>query len=199
MPSYADGESTKSIKHMEPTVENWVDPTKSPMVVPSGSARFAKLGLLAAGIGVVAAVWLGSTRGTRSFGDAPGPSTSHDMRTAELELTIVASPSNATIHIDDAPVDGNPFVGRFPKDRSTHLVRAEADGFVAQNRQLTWQGDEKVEFSLVETAPLEAGRAPSNAGADATPRAPPAKGTSQLGRPPPGAGTPKIDDKNPFR
>lgn len=65
-----------------------------------------------------------------------------------VNLYVVAIPSDATIRLDGRRVVGNPFSASVPRGRITHVVRAEAPGFVADERVVAFTQDVTVELEL---------------------------------------------------
>jgi eukaryotic-like serine/threonine-protein kinase len=142
---------------------------------------------------------------------APRAVTPPPATDARVEISITVTPSRATIAIDGAEVAGNPFTGSFPKDDKKHLVRVEAKGYEAVEREVDFSRNITLELSLkkeaaggvVATRPsparVEAPAPPSQGGEQAEPAPQPApKPTSLLGDPPPRK-TRTIDENNPYQ
>ncbi len=66
-----------------------------------------------------------------------------------VEVTVRVTPANAQIFLDEAPVEGNPFRARFPRNASaTHAVRAVANGFVAKTELVKFEANASLSMSL---------------------------------------------------
>jgi serine/threonine-protein kinase len=65
-----------------------------------------------------------------------------------VDIVVRVSPSAAQITIDGAPVSGNPFHARYPKDHATHQIRATAPGFDAKWEDVPLSHDVVVDMSL---------------------------------------------------
>ena len=72
------------------------------------------------------------------------------------------------ILLDDSPVRSNPFAQTFAADGSRHVVRAEARGYVAQERDLVFDRSEDLEITLVPAAAPGTARPRGSAGPGAT-------------------------------
>jgi serine/threonine protein kinase len=113
----------------------------------AGARRRARLSILA-GVGIAAvtvAVYAATRRSPETAQanvhatpppllSAPAPAA--PTAPAQVRLTVRATPKEARLFLDDAPLDGNPAIGTFTKDGATHNVRAEASGYVTK-RDLT--------------------------------------------------------------
>ncbi len=69
-----------------------------------------------------------------------------------IRLTISASPGEAQIQVDGKPLDGNPFVGPFPKDDKTHTLSIKADGYTGETAEIHFDRDQKLSYKLVKAA-----------------------------------------------
>jgi serine/threonine-protein kinase len=58
------------------------------------------------------------------------------------KVALSASPPDAKLFIDDAPLDANPYNGAFPKDGLAHRVRAEAKDYVARTEVIEFDKDD---------------------------------------------------------
>ncbi|CAN5122828.1 hypothetical protein BH09MYX1_BH09MYX1_32710 [soil metagenome] len=64
---------------------------------------------------------------------APTPlGTTAEPNATRTNVSFTATPMDSKIYIDDAPLDGNPFNGAFPRDGLSHRVKADANGYVAR-------------------------------------------------------------------
>jgi serine/threonine-protein kinase len=146
---------------------------------------------------------------------APAPSaapaaTSTPDRADTVELTVRVTPSNAQIFVDDAPVQGNPFRARFPRNSAaTHAVRATAFNYVSKTELVKFDANASLSMSLERqvagVAPAPAVRADVRAGSGAAPATlipdapqPTKPSSSEIN--PRGGKPPKrdIDPKNPY-
>jgi serine/threonine protein kinase len=95
-------------------------------------ARLALLGGMATA--AVAALVLASTRHPSTpHAAAPAVTSAPTVALpALLRLTVRATPKEAHLFLDDAPLDGNPATGTFGRDGASHNVRAEAPGYVTK-------------------------------------------------------------------
>ena len=138
---------------------------------------------------------------------SPGatPMTAPGIDTVEINVRV--TPTSAQIFIDDAPVDGNPFRGRFPRNPlALHTVRAAAPGFTAKSEIVKFDANGNVMLALDRHAGPAIGNAaaprPTEPRAAGTPTAAitavmPARTTDIDPR---GGKAPKrdIDQKNPY-
>ena len=82
-----------------------------------------------------------------------------------ISLVVVAVPSNARIYFDDTPLGTNPAIRRVPRDGASHIVRAEAPGYLTRMIDVVSDSDRELNVSLEPSAPA----APSAAVAPAPP------------------------------
>ena len=73
-----------------------------------------------------------------------------------VRLRIQASPSDATLVLDDAELPSNPFTGSFAKDSLEHRVRASRPGYVTETKLVRFDEDVMIDLSLAK-AEVEAG------------------------------------------
>ena len=59
-------------------------------------------------------------------------------------LVVQASPADAQLYLDDAPLMINPYSGEVPQDGQVHRIRGEAKGFVSQTQSVTLSGPSAV-------------------------------------------------------
>jgi serine/threonine-protein kinase len=87
---------------------------------------------------------------------APGPTPSVNQAVSpsvpKVQLTISASPAEATIVVDGLPLRSNPFSEQVPSDGELHLIRASAPGLQSQERVIELDRDRSVEFKLARPA-----------------------------------------------
>jgi serine/threonine-protein kinase len=87
---------------------------------------------------------------------------------AEVELSVVASPPEARIFLDDRPLDRNPYKGTMPVAAGVHQLRVEARGYITQSRSIGLDRNVVLELALQKdagdarpTAAVVRGAAPS--------------------------------------
>ena len=124
-----------------------------------------------------------------------------------VEINVRVTPASAQIFIDDAPVDGNPFRGRFPRNPSAmHTVRAAASGFTTKSEIVKFDANGNVMLALERHAGLAVGNAAAPRPPEPRPAAPPPLATTvgtaarTTDIDPRGGKAPKrdIDQKNPY-
>jgi serine/threonine protein kinase len=125
----------------------------SPDLPPPPRARV--LPWVMAGSALITAVAVGSVYWALhrpASGNPPvSPPTSAAPRT---HLVVQASPADATLYLDNAPLMTNPFIGDVPRDGLSHSVRAEANGFSTETRLATFGGPvEMVRLDLKRVTP----------------------------------------------
>jgi serine/threonine-protein kinase len=139
-PSFTTGGTSTSMKPMlQPK-----PPSRAPLIVGIAMGA-AALGLAA----IVAVVLLNKNApskqtepeilaATAPTATATTPATPNVART---NVSFSASPGEAKIYIDDAPLDQNPFNGAFPKDGLSHRVKVEANGYVTKTEVVVFNQD----------------------------------------------------------
>jgi serine/threonine-protein kinase len=142
---------------------------------------------------------LAATVDTPAGGEAGRSSRAGDavQQGATVNLYITAIPSDAILTLDGRQLAGNPFSAAVSREPKTHVVRAEASGFVAQERVVAFSHDVRIELEL---DPAPAGRRrPKVPSGEPAPPAEPVRPGSDLR---PGAPTAKpsrtIDEKDPW-
>ncbi len=139
---------------------------------------------------------VGNDASTGSDDSSPGAPAESDSGRADhaaagtVQISIRVEPESAQLRIDGIEVEGNPYVGRFPRDAAQHRVEAFADGYSAKRLFVSFSDDEEVEIRL---RPDSGGKNPGR-------RRPPAgvsKGASGVGSPrrPP---VRRLDKTNPY-
>jgi hypothetical protein len=63
-------------------------------------------------------------------------------------LRVAVTPSNAEVLLDGAKLDGNPFVGVFPKDSALHRLELRCGGRNTQARMINLDRDQDLAFDL---------------------------------------------------
>jgi serine/threonine-protein kinase len=83
---------------------------------------------------------------------------------ATTEIRVKAIPAQAHFALDGVPVGGNPATLQVPRDHTPHVLRAEADGFTAEERTVFPDRDLDLQITLAASA-----RPVGRASAPATP------------------------------
>lgn len=121
-------------------------------------------GSLAALIGVVSGVVIVASRhqGTPAIAtsaSAPVPlrSTTTSKATSDVptvcDVHVRASPGAASLTMDGAPLSGNPFHASYPRDGTSHTVRATAPGYFPEERTIAFDRDTSLEIALHAVPP----------------------------------------------
>lgn len=151
--------------------------TPSSLILSSSSnppeAKKKPVVLIAAIVGAAAIgaiIWLVTWK---PAGGPPAPAASNTTTAAaspttpqaadEVEIKINAVPGEARIFVDDKPVVGNPFAGKFGKDAGEHHVRVEAAGFKTSTRTISFASNLSVDIAL-EKATDSGPKTPSGPG-----------------------------------
>ncbi|EYF07429.1 serine/threonine protein kinase [Chondromyces apiculatus] len=118
-----------------------------------GAAAAVLLGGIA--VGAVLAGAMQSLRSSSSSLAAPGsnpsvavPGHTSDLSPALVELRIDVTPASASILLDGVPVPANPFVARFPRDRTGHRIQATAEGHAPAAQLVVFDRDIAVSLTL---------------------------------------------------
>lgn len=135
----------------------------------------------------------------------PGPSAAPEGGTAAAQqytrLTVMATPPNARLLIDEVPLSANPGSANFVRDGLPHRVRAEASGFVSDTRVVVYEGEEQiVSFQLQRDRKAAVSVWRPVAKPHAPPAAPPHPPADTPKPPPTGKpnGPPVIDRDSPW-
>lgn len=191
------------------------------------SASGGRLAWIIAGSALTLVAVLGVVLLTRTSQRLPEPSTlpasapaassppaGQPAQAQSVQLIVIASPTNATISLDGAVLQGNPFKASFTRDDRAHTVRVAAPGYADTERVVSFNADVTLTITLEQadgaTAagatdtpgkghPKKAEAAPDAGGAAGTPAATP--GTPRAGddlRSAPPTATRKIDEKDPY-
>ncbi len=156
-PSFTTGGTSTSMKQLAKPASS---PSHTPKIV-AGLMAVSAIGLAA----VIAGVFYAKSHpaaptepeivaatGTATA-SAPTPLGTAAPGVARTNVTFGATPADAKIFIDDAPLDGNPFKGAFPKDGLSHRVKAEANGYTTKNEVVVFnQDDVAVNITLAKRA-----------------------------------------------
>jgi serine/threonine protein kinase len=168
LPELRDGELPPT--SMALRVGDRADPMSAPVTVrPSPPVRRGRGWLLGAGVAMaalgLAAVVTKPSLLSRFKPQARASQVESPPVTPQEELLVRlevrASPADATLYLDAAPLPANPTSARFPRDKVAHTVHAEAAGYQSAHRIVSFDtAEQKVEFELVPAAPTHAPVAP---------------------------------------
>ncbi|HVK71339.1 MAG TPA: serine/threonine-protein kinase [Polyangium sp.] len=112
-----------------------------------------KRGLLGAvALIAVAAVGVGIFVMTRQPPPAAPTQATAAPVVGDIEVTITVTPPNAKIFLDGKELTTNPYVGKFPREDKTHIIKAEAAGFTTRSRDVTFDKDRTIEMVLEQQA-----------------------------------------------
>ncbi|HEU4411680.1 MAG TPA: serine/threonine-protein kinase [Polyangiaceae bacterium] len=75
---------------------------------------------------------------------APPPPDGAPAAPQYTRLTVMATPQNARLLIDEVPLSANPGSANFVRDGLPHRVRAEAQGFVSDTKIVVYEGEEQI-------------------------------------------------------
>ena len=154
-----------SITDASPNSSLTANTTTPPPQAPARSSRRAAMvtGAVAATAVMLGGVlWLSSRSGTP---DAPAVASSatpvsdatvqatSKPKPAAIDLKVTVSPEGARLFLDDKPLAANPFIGKLPQDGESHTLRAEAPGYAPRTRNITFEKDLEIEFSLDKEKP----------------------------------------------
>lgn len=115
----------------------------------------------------------------------------------DVEIKVNVNIPEAKIFIDDKPVIGNPYAGKFKKDKNPHQVRAEAPGFGTKTRTIGFENNLHVEIVLEKQASDTAPSRPHVGGPIAPPPTPPPEDPMKAPKKPnPGR---ELDTTNPYK
>ena len=87
---------------------------------------------------------------------APGPTTPPTPprpTPSFIDVDVRVSPGTASVSIDGAVVDGNPFTKKYTVDDATHYIRASAPGYVAKMVSVTFNANVTLDWSLERLPP----------------------------------------------
>ena len=71
---------------------------------------------------------------------------------AMVRVAITATPTEARLSVDGAPLGANPFTGEFAMGDAMHLVEAAADGYVSEKRLVKFDANVELAYELVKVA-----------------------------------------------
>jgi serine/threonine protein kinase len=165
-----------------------------------GSKRRSLVATATIGVALLALIiGVGVSRAGKSAPDVPGAAPQAPRQaasaslanpeTAMIAVSFSATPSSARFTLDGIPLEGNPVESRRASDDNPHVLKVNAPGFVAEERQVRLDRPARIELSLTAekgppTTPHATSAAPT--GDQATPRVKPVR---------PGSG---IDETDPW-
>jgi serine/threonine-protein kinase len=114
----------------------------------------------------------------------------------EVEIKVNVNIPEAKIYIDEKPVIGNPYAGKFKKDKNAHQVRAEAPGYGTKTRTIGFENNLHVEIVLEKQAAESAPSRPHVGGGSPPPPPPPEDPMKAPKKPNPGRA---LDTENPYK
>jgi serine/threonine-protein kinase len=163
---------------------------------PPSGRRALLVPLAAAGGAALAALFWLAVRGSQVPAPAPqaAPPAPQTAAPAEIEISVAAKPTDARLFLDGALLEGNPLSRRFPRDGGAHTLRAEAPGYAADTRTLTFDKDLRLELALEREPAGTAARPAASAVRDQRPSPPPDDGAKRPGATP----VRPLDTVNPF-
>jgi hypothetical protein len=114
----------------------------------------------------------------------------------DVEIKVNVNIPEAKIYIDDKPVIGNPYAGKFKKDKNPHQVRAEAPGYGTKTRTIGFENNLHVEIVLEKQASDSTPSRPHVGGPSTPPPPPPEDPMKAPKKPNPGR---ELDTTNPYK
>jgi len=122
---------------------------------------------------------------------APPVATTPPASESPITLTFAASPTRATLYLDDGPALPNPYQLTVLPDSKVHQVRASAPGFIERTEELRFDTSKEVRLSLTALPP----------GTRAIAKPKPAQGSPEVAHPstpaPTSGDLPKVVTKRP--
>lgn len=89
-----------------------------------------------------------------------------------LELRVQVEPPESTVYVDGVAVVGNPYVGAHPRDGSSHVISAAAEGYEERSQVVRFDRDIAISLVLARLQGSRGGR-PRGAGSPDTLLGPP--------------------------
>lgn len=126
-----------------------------------------------------------------------------DRESKEVLLRISVRPTSARLFLDGVRLPSNPFERSVRVDETTHRVRAEADGFATETRDVRFESDVLIHFTLApskDASPAQTTSSPKSVGTR-PPAEPALPGPPATGQPAePGTAPTKrpLDPKDPW-
>jgi serine/threonine-protein kinase len=115
----------------------------------------------------------------------------------EVEIKVNVNIPEAKIFIDDKLVIGNPYAGKFKKDKNPHQVRAEAPGFGTKTRTIGFENNLQVEIVLEKAS--ESAPSKPHVGGPSTPPPPPPTAEDPMKVPKKANPGRELDTTNPYK
>jgi len=78
---------------------------------------------------------------------------SSDETGVRVELIVIAAPPEATIRLDGASLNGNPFRAMVPRSSDTHRIEIAAAGYESKARTIVFDRDRTVRITLEPSPP----------------------------------------------
>jgi serine/threonine-protein kinase len=136
-------QNPQALASVEPLVDATVSPPSSsplpPIVrrLPTWIVVSTVASLVGLIVIVVAAMRFTAVRATEAMGaTASARAGVQEARSPVTKLIIRATPQQAAIFFDDAPLEGNPAFQTVPRDGASHAVRVEAPGYVTKRSRV---------------------------------------------------------------
>lgn len=117
-----------------------------PSAPPKRGGVFGAIAVIAAAA-VGAGIWFATRPPPQPTTNATNPPPA-----GQIEISIQVSPPNAKVTLDGKPLDKMPFVGKFDRDGTTHMIQAEAPGYTSRSRDVTFDKNRTIEMALVPQA-----------------------------------------------
>jgi serine/threonine-protein kinase len=99
--------------------------------------------LIAVGVAALVVAAVGTWNAVTTPGPAPAT-----PDTAEITLTLRATPLEAHFTVDDGPTLENPYAGRVHRDNKLHHISAAASGFSGKTEDVLFDRDVSIRFAL---------------------------------------------------
>jgi serine/threonine-protein kinase len=145
----------KSVPPPDPstvTVAHFAQPAYRPML------PWIIGGALAAAIGIVSGIVIVANRhpatpvAATSSTPTVRPSTTTTAPTGDVpigcDVQVRVTPMGARLTLDGAPLAGNPFHASYPRDGTSHTIRASAPGYATEERAIAFDRDTSIEIAL---------------------------------------------------
>jgi serine/threonine-protein kinase len=202
------GQNTQRATHSPGTGSSLRGVASSPELHPIG--RYRVLVGVVLGAAAIAAITVGFRRSRPVVALAPEPPRAAIVAglpeavpgaptpaaPRRVAVRVRASPANARIFLDGAPLDGNPFAGVLPADAAAHELRIEAPRYVPRRQAISLDQDSTLEVALVAEPEADAGHAAAPVWRGWVGRPHPAKEDDKAEKPE--KGKRNLDGANPY-
>jgi hypothetical protein len=64
------------------------------------------------------------------------------------DVQVRVTPQSARLTLDGSPLSGNPFHASYPRDGTSHTIRASAPGYTMEERTIAFDRDTSIEIAL---------------------------------------------------